>query len=96
MKWKTYFDEERIKRGYQYYQEGKVYNTIITPNTITTKVEGSHSHTYEVKITLIDKERKELVTIAGYIDKVEAGDTVELNTSVTVDVANAYDFKISK
>lgn len=51
---------------------------------------------YEVKITLIDKERKELVTIAGYIDKVEAGDTVELNTSVTVDVANAYDFKISK
>ncbi|MDD6285487.1 SWIM zinc finger family protein [Candidatus Methanosphaera massiliense] len=52
MKWKTYFDEERIKRGYQYYQEGKVYNTIITPNTITTKVEGSHSHTYEVKITL--------------------------------------------
>ena len=51
---------------------------------------------YDVNITLIDKEGNEIVTIAGYIDKVEAGETVELNTSVTVDVANAYDFKISK
>ena len=51
---------------------------------------------YDVNITLIDKEGNEIVTIAGYIDKVEAGETVELNASVAVDVANAYDFKISK
>ena len=51
---------------------------------------------YDVNITIIDKEGNEIITIAGYIDKVEAGKTVELNTSVTADVADAYDFKISK
>ena len=51
---------------------------------------------FEVKIVLLDKEGKELVTVGGYIDKVEPGETIELNSSVTVDVTNAYDFKISK
>ena len=51
---------------------------------------------FEVKIVLIDKEGKELVTVGGHIDKVEPGETIELNSSVTVDVTNAYDFKISK
>ena len=51
---------------------------------------------FEVKIVLIDKEGKELVTVGGYIDKVEPSETIELNSSVTVDVTNAYDFKISK
>ena len=38
-------------------------------------------------------KEKELVTMAVYIDKVETGNTVRLNTSLTMDVANAYDFK---
>ena len=66
---------------------------------LTADVKNPTSETlgdYEVKITLIDKDGKELVTIAGYIDKVQAGETVELNASVAVDVANAYDLKISK
>lgn len=51
---------------------------------------------FPIKITLVDKEGKELATIGGYIDKVAPGETVEINSSASVDVANAYDFKITK
>ena len=51
---------------------------------------------FAINITILDKAGNEIAVIGGYIDKVEAGKTVQLNASATVDFANAYDFKVSK
>lgn len=51
---------------------------------------------FGVKITLIDKDGKDMITLDGYIDKVEAGETVKMETSATTQLTNAYDFKIVK
>ena len=50
MNWKELFDEDRLDRGFQYYIENRVYNVIITEDSITSKVEGSRSNVYDVKI----------------------------------------------
>jgi len=51
---------------------------------------------FAVSIIVLDKSGKEIANIGGYIDKVNAGETVQLNASATVDFANAYDFKVEK
>ncbi len=49
-----------------------------------------------LKITLIDKEGKEIKTLTAYVEGVKPGESTELNVSTTLDYANAYDFKVSK
>ena len=51
---------------------------------------------FPVEIIILDKEGNEITRIGGYIDKVKAGEKVELNASATSDFANAYDFDIVK
>ena len=51
---------------------------------------------FPVDIIVKDKEGKEITTIGAYIDKVNPGETAELNASATSDFANAYDFEIVK
>ena len=51
---------------------------------------------FPVDIIVKDKAGKEITTIGAYIDKVNPGETVELNASATSDFANAYDFEIVK
>ena len=51
---------------------------------------------YAVTIKMVDKEGKELITATGYIDTVKPAETVTLNTSITANLANAYDFAIEK
>ena len=47
-----------------------------------------------VDITLIDKEEKEIVTIGGVITPLQDGESIQFNTSTTLDYSNAYDFQI--
>lgn len=66
---------------------------------ITADVKNTTKNTLgdcDISIIMLDKSGEEMATIGGYIDKVEAGATVKLDAAVTVDVANAYDFKIIK
>ena len=51
---------------------------------------------FPIDIIAIDKNGNEIVRIGGYVDRVSAGETVQLNASATVDFANAYDFKVEK
>ena len=51
---------------------------------------------FPVEIIVKDKEGNEITRIGGYIDRVNAGETVQLNASATSDFANAYDFEIVK
>ena len=47
-----------------------------------------------ITIEVLDKQGNVITSLNGTIDTVGAGEKVQLNMSVTGDVANAYDFKI--
>lgn len=46
-------------------------------------------------IILYDKQGNEIATIPGIISPMKAGEKTQLNTSVTADYVNVYDFKIN-
>ena len=45
MNWKELFDEDRLLRGYNYFLEDRVYDVVLTENSITSKV-----YDYEIMI----------------------------------------------
>ena len=45
-------------------------------------------------IKLLDEEGNEIITVGGIISPMEVGEKTQLNTSMTMDYANAYDFQI--
>ena len=49
-----------------------------------------------VDVTLYDKNGNELGTVGGIISPLKPGESKQFNTSMTIDYANAYDFKITK
>ena len=66
MNWKELFDEDRLLRGYNYFLEDRVYDVVLTENSITSKVEGSRSHIYEVKITFNENKIESLYCTCPY------------------------------
>ena len=48
-----------------------------------------------VDVTLLDKEGKEIITVGGIISPLQPGAKTQFNTSMTLDYANTYDFKIT-
>lgn len=48
-----------------------------------------------VDITLLDKDGKEIITVGGIISQLDPGEKTQFNTSMTLDYANTYDFKIT-
>ena len=56
---------------------------------------GSTTNENEVvKITIVGEDGEELSTTKPIIGKVEPGETVQINASITADVSNAKDFTI--
>lgn len=49
----------------------------------------------KIKVDIVDKNGEIITTIKGKLDKIPAGESVQLNMAVTADVSNAYDFIIS-
>lgn len=47
-----------------------------------------------VDVVLLDKDGNEIVTVGGIISPLQAGEKTQFNTSMTLDYANAYDFRI--
>lgn len=67
-------------------------------STLLADVENKTGRTSEeklIKVEILDKTGKVMAELRGVIDRMEAGEKVELNINATVDVANAYDFRIS-
>lgn len=48
-----------------------------------------------VDVTLLDKDGNEIITVGGIISQLDPGEKTEFNTSMTLDYANTYDFKIT-
>jgi len=59
---------------------------------ISSTVQGD----YKVDIIIMDENGKEITTIGGYIGAMQPGETTQFNASCTLDIANAYDFKVIK
>lgn len=47
-----------------------------------------------IDIILYDENKNEIATIPGIISPIKPGETTQLNSSITVDYANAYDFEV--
>ena len=47
-----------------------------------------------VDVTLLDKQGNTIVKVGGLIAPLEAGASTQFTTSMTLDYANAYDFKV--
>ncbi len=81
----------------------EITNTQITYNDGVTNLLANVKNTtksnidmQEVTIVLLDENGKELYQMPGIIEAVKAGETIQFNSSITADFANAYDFKIMK
>ena len=56
---------------------------------------GNTTHENEiVKITILGENGEEITTTKPVIGKMEPGETVKINATITADVSNAKDFKI--
>ena len=48
-----------------------------------------------VDVTLLYKDGNEIITVGGIISQLEPGEKTQFKTSMTLDYANTYDFKIT-
>ena len=70
-------------------------NVTLLLGTITNTT-GTKQGDYPVNIKVVDKNQKEIITVAAYMPPLEPGESTQLSTNATFDYANAYDFSISR
>ena len=70
-------------------------NVTVLLGTITNKTNQTKGD-YPISIKILDDQGNEITTVGGYIGKLDAGESTQLNCSATFDYANAYDFEITK
>ena len=79
-------------KNIQLREEGKI-TTLIADVENPTKVKTEKK---KVKVEILDKQGNVITELKGIIDPIEANGKAQINMAVTADVANAYDFKVSK
>ena len=91
------FTENRIFLDLEISNIQLVEKDNVTKFTADVKnINSSKNGGFSIKIILLDKEEKEIAVIPGYIDSIDAEKTAQINTSITKDVVNAYDFRLEK
>ena len=60
-----------------------------------TNTSSSATNMQLLDVTLLDKNGKEIVKVGGIISPLQPGAKTQFNTSMTLDYANTYDFKIT-
>ena len=70
-------------------------NVTLLLGTITNTT-GTKQGDYPVNIKVVDKNQKEIITVAAYMPPLEPGESTQLSTNATFDYENAYDFSISR
>ncbi len=69
-------------------------NQTVLLGTVTNTT--TQEKTKVIKIKLVDKTGKEIVTLNSYIEGIKPGETKDLIVYTTLDYANAYDFIVSE
>ena len=67
--------------------------------TLLANVENTSKETSkqkEVEITLVNEKEEKLYTLKGVIEEIEPGASKQLNSSITADFANAYNFTVKE
>jgi len=72
-------------------QNGITELTASATNTTDVTIE-----TMDIIVSALDKDGNTLVRFLASVDNLEAGQVTNLKASVTADVANAYDFMVTK
>ena len=60
-----------------------------------TNTSSSATDLQLVDVTLLDKDGKEIIKVGGIISPLQPGAKTQFNTSMTLDYANTYDFKVT-
>ncbi len=63
--------------------------------TLTNKT-NTASGEYYLDLKFVDKDNNEIATISCYVDKVEPGQSIELNAAATASLADAYDYIVTR
>ena len=61
-----------------------------------TNVSGVRTEAIPIKVTVLDKNGNEIITIRALVGELEPGESDQFNTSASFDFGNAYDFIVSK
>ncbi len=86
----------KVVNGVEFSNIGLTQKNGETILTATVKNTGSSaSEMFAVDITLIDDAGQDIVTIGGLVAPMEAGATSTFETSMTLDYANSYDFRVT-
>lgn len=70
-------------------RDGETLLTAVLKNTGSTANE-----LFSVNVTLLDDAGQDIVAVEGVVPPMEAGTTKQFEVSMTLDYANAYDFKV--
>ena len=73
-------------------ENGNLSQIVANVKNPTSETKGN----FDILITALDENGNKLLSLTGVIDTVKPGETVQLNASVTADIANAYDFTVEK
>ncbi len=99
-------DGTKLNMGYEFnqiktYGDLEISNIQYTEKNDMTVLladvtnKGNSTHEIEVvEITILDENEEELTTTKPIIGRIEPGETVKINASITADVANAKNFTI--
>lgn len=71
---------------------GQITQLTATINNNTGKTKGG----YPAKIILVDSNNNKVAEMGIYIKELKAGETTKLNSSITFDYTNVYNFIIQK
>ena len=91
----TKLAETKIVKGIEisninfYMSNGQTYLTADVTNKSTKDIDVT-----EIEIILYDKENNKIATMGGVINPLKVGEKTKLQSSTTLDFANAYDFKV--
>lgn len=70
-------------------KDGETLLTAVIKNTGSTPNE-----LFSVNITLVDDAGQDIITVGGLVAPLDAGATGQFETSMALDFANAYDFRV--
>lgn len=68
--------------------------TTITADVVNTSEEEKGN--FMTKINFVDEDSRSIIEVGAYVNKVGAGKTVKLQTTTTIDFANAFNYTIKK
>lgn len=69
---------------------------VSTINLIVKNTSEVVSGDFLITISIMDEQGREMIALGAYVNSIGAGETTTATTTTTIDIANAYDYKVKK